>query len=253
MAPSLVVLLEALFKEMMFYTYAHYKPDNSVFYIGKGRGHRAHAKDNRNQHWKNVVAKHGFKVEILSGWDKETDALLHEQFLIACFRGMGYQLANITDGGEGISGHKHSDTSKAKMCNFQKVFQNTERMKAVRVSNGEKSKTPERRQKQSEFVRQYMADPKNREHSRLGALKQSSNPLFIEAQRQRALKRMTDPKYRNLLAKPCICVETGQVFQSQAEAAKWVGPKARSQTINRAISKQRKTAYGFQWEMVNKE
>ena len=36
MAPSLAVSLVALSKETMFYTYAHYKPDNSVFYIGKG-------------------------------------------------------------------------------------------------------------------------------------------------------------------------------------------------------------------------
>ena len=33
----------------MFYTYAHYKPDNSVFYIGKGQGRRAFDKISRSK------------------------------------------------------------------------------------------------------------------------------------------------------------------------------------------------------------
>jgi hypothetical protein len=231
----------------MFFTYAHSKPDGTLFYIGKGTQKRAYAKDNRNPHWQHIFNKYGRTVDMLAGWEQEEDALLHEQFLIACFKDIGYQLANVTDGGEGVSGHKHSVQSKAKMSAFQKEFQNTERMKAVHKAHSEMAKTPERRQKHSAFVKAYMSDPKNRERSRIGALKQSQDPLFIAAQRERAFTRMADSKYRYMMAKPCVCVETGQEFKSQADAAKWAD--GLSQTINRAITGARLTAYGYHWKL----
>jgi len=80
----------------------------------------------------------------------------------------------------------------------------------------------------------------------VGALKLASDPLFIAAQRERALKRMQDPKFRYMMATPCVCVETGQVFKSQADAAKFVG--GRPQTISRAASGKRQTAYGYHWK-----
>lgn len=230
----------------MFCTYSHHKPDGTLFYIGKGSLKRAHAKDNRNAHWKNIVAKHGYKVEVLAQWPTEVEAFEHEKFLISCFRDMGFTLANITGGGDGLSGHKHSNESKAKMSAFQKVFQNTDRMKSVRAANGELSKLPERRVAHSALVRRQMSCPENRERSRSGALKLASDPLFIAAQRERALKRMQDPKFRYMMATSCVCVETGQVFKSQADAAKFVG--GRSQTINKAISGKRQTAYGYHWK-----
>lgn len=100
----------------MFYTYSHTKPDGTVFYIGKGSGVRAWKKTRRNLHWKNIVAKHGtYNVEILAYWDTEKEALDHEMALISHFRNAGYKLANMTNGGEGISGYKHTDQWKLNM------------------------------------------------------------------------------------------------------------------------------------------
>lgn len=79
----------------MFYTYAHYKPDNSVFYIGKGQRHRAWSVKDRNPYWRNVVAKHkNHKVEILAEWPTEQEAFDHEKFLIWCFRDMGKTMSD---------------------------------------------------------------------------------------------------------------------------------------------------------------
>jgi len=231
----------------MFCTYAHHKPDGTLFYIGKGSAKRAHAKDNRNPHWKNIVAKHGgYKVEILANWPTEAEAFEHEKFLISCFRDLGLTLANVTSGGDGASGHKHSVKSRAKMSAFQSVFQYTEKMRLTRKMCGEMSKLPERRAAQSALAKQQMSDPENRERSRAGALKLVSDPEFIAAQRVRALKRMQDPNFRYMMANPCVCVETGQVFKSQADAARFVG--GRSQTISKAISGTRQTAYGYHWK-----
>ena len=125
----------------MFYTYAHYKPDNSVFYIGKGQRKRAWAHDNRNQYWKNVVAKHGLKVEILAHWPTEQEAFEHEKFLIWCFRDMGCTMANLTDGGEGCSGMKVSQESIQKRLESMKGYVVSEKTKAkMRESSlGEKN------------------------------------------------------------------------------------------------------------------
>ena len=96
-------------EEEMFYTYAHYKSDNSVFYIGKGQRKRAFDRASRNKKWKSIVAQEGdHKVEILAYWPTEKEAFEHEIFLIECFRQMGAQLVNVSKGGFGASGYRHT-------------------------------------------------------------------------------------------------------------------------------------------------
>jgi hypothetical protein len=93
----------------VFYTYSHVTPQNRLFYIGKGQGKRAHQLKYRNEKWKKVVVKYGQPiVQILAHWKTEAEALDHEMLLISCFKDMGYDLANLTDGGEGTSGYKHT-------------------------------------------------------------------------------------------------------------------------------------------------
>jgi hypothetical protein len=98
-----------------FYTYCHTRNDNGlIFYIGKGTKNRLNHKT-RNIYWKNIVNKHGFIAEILAYWDTEQEAFDHEQLLINCFKDMGYKLANLTNGGGGISGYAHTDGAKEKI------------------------------------------------------------------------------------------------------------------------------------------
>ena len=129
----------------MFYTYAHYRPDNSVFYIGKGQRRRAWSDKSRNQHWRNVVAKHGEpKVEVLAQWATEQEAFDHEKFLIWCFRDMGQPMANITDGGEGNSGLVHTDVVKQKISQIHKGKKlSPEQIEAIRKSSTGRKHTEE--------------------------------------------------------------------------------------------------------------
>ena len=75
----------------------------------------------RNDHWQNVVNKYGKPhVELLANWKTEEEALDHERLLISCFRDMGVELTNKSDGGEGTSGfkfapHQIENLSKAHM------------------------------------------------------------------------------------------------------------------------------------------
>jgi len=96
------------------YTYAHAKPNGTIFYIGKGIGRRAYSK-NRNDYWKRIVAKYGYEVQILAHWDTEAEALDHEVLLISCMKDMGIELCNLTDGGEGATGYKHTNEHKTKL------------------------------------------------------------------------------------------------------------------------------------------
>lgn len=99
----------------MFYTYFHTRNDTgAVFYVGKGKGARAHS-NKRNVLWKRISEKHGHTVHIASRWTTETEAFEHEKFLIACFKDMGTPLANMTDGGEGVSGFVLTDSMKSKL------------------------------------------------------------------------------------------------------------------------------------------
>jgi hypothetical protein len=105
----------------MYYTYIHYKQDDEKpFYIGKGKGRRHLTKSKRNNHWNNVVRKHGFCSKIISTWKTEEEALQHEKFLIQCFKDMNVELVNMTDGGEGTSGWIPDDDWQKKRSNYQK-------------------------------------------------------------------------------------------------------------------------------------
>jgi hypothetical protein len=87
----------------------------SVFYIGKGKAGRPWARDHRNAWWGSIAAAHGLVVEVLAIWRTNEDACAHERFLIACFREMGARLCNVTDGGEGALGRRHTEEAKARI------------------------------------------------------------------------------------------------------------------------------------------
>lgn len=101
-----------------FYVYLHCRPDGSPFYVGKGQGRRAFRFAHRNQHHRSIVSKYGkdqigiFVFPCVS----EAEAISDERQYIAQLRAEGFDLANYTDGGEGVSGLRHTDVSKKRMA-----------------------------------------------------------------------------------------------------------------------------------------
>jgi len=99
---------------MVSLAYIHCRPDGTPFYVGKGTPERSVRTSYRNPYYKNVVDKHG-KKNILKGFiecSSEQIALDLEKGIIKCFKRMGIKLTNMTEGGEGISGHKHTKETK---------------------------------------------------------------------------------------------------------------------------------------------
>lgn len=115
----------------MAVVYQHKKvSNNEVFYIGIGKEiKRAFNKTNhRSKHWKNIVNKHDYIVEILFTDLIWKDACQIEQYLIKFYGrkdlGLG-SLCNMTDGGDGTLGHVRiikpiTDETRKKMSDAQK-------------------------------------------------------------------------------------------------------------------------------------
>ena len=123
---------------MNYYTYMHLREsDGKIFYIGKGSGRRAFSCSGRGKFWHHVEKKHGFRAEILMRFEKEDDAFEHEKFLISCFREIGVQLVNLTDGGDGSSGFRLSEETKIKIGTAVK---NRDPSVNVKISNSLKGK-----------------------------------------------------------------------------------------------------------------
>ncbi len=129
----------------MFYTYVHFrKDDGKPFYVGKGSGNRHLSKVGRSVYWKNVVGKHGLDSKIMCAWQYEKDAFEHERFLIQCFRDMGFQLTNLTDGGEGASGAKRTEEQRRRYS--ENTWMRTERGRESMRGDKNPAKRPEVRE-----------------------------------------------------------------------------------------------------------
>ena len=114
--------------------YMHCKPDGLPFYIGKGTDRRS--RDfftGRNSRHKRTVAKYGRENIFIRFMqcESEASALEMEKCLIKSFRVCGFDLANYTDGGDGVSGLKHSEETRKKMSATRKGRLHTESQKSM--------------------------------------------------------------------------------------------------------------------------
>jgi len=106
----------------VFYVYEHWRLDrDECFYVGKGKGIRAYKMRERNAHHRAIMAKlsregSGMEVRMVATGLTEDEAFALEVERIAFWREAGADLANRTDGGDGVSGLKMSDEAKAKMA-----------------------------------------------------------------------------------------------------------------------------------------
>lgn len=109
-----------------FYVYIHKKPDGTPFYVGKGHGKRAYKFNGRNLYHQAILNKYKGKiiVEVIN-CANELQAFDLEKIYIKQFRQYGYQLVNVTDGGEGVSGYKR--TEQEKLANAERKRGNTYR------------------------------------------------------------------------------------------------------------------------------
>lgn len=99
-----------------YYVYEYIRLDNNeVFYVGKGKRNRAYDLNKRNELFKNIINSIPYKVEIILENLLESDAFEAEMSFIAYRKSLGQAYCNLTSGGEGCSGYKHSEETKTKL------------------------------------------------------------------------------------------------------------------------------------------
>lgn len=98
--------------------YLHKKPNGDVFYVGIGNTKRPFWKFRDNPHWTNVVKKYpDYIIEIFQeNLDWKTACEIEINLISKYKRKIdGGNLCNITLGGDGVKGLKHSEKTKEKL------------------------------------------------------------------------------------------------------------------------------------------
>lgn len=173
-----------------------------------------------------AIRKYGmdaFEVSVIEECDDEEKLNEREIYWIAfynCKKPNGY---NMTDGGDGGAGHVVSEEAKNKISKFHKGRKKSEKTcKKISESKTGHSLSKKHRNKIGESGRGRIASSKTRAQ------------MSASCKNKRAV----------------ICLETGQIFESIAAAAKWVGISRNS--IADAIYGRTKSAGGYHWKFVEK-
>lgn len=91
--------------DKIYYVYIHRRKDNGdPFYVGKGKDKRAWVTRGKNYIWKRIEKISGYTVDVIFRTSVEDCAFSIEMATIKRLKQLGYELANLTDGGEGASG-----------------------------------------------------------------------------------------------------------------------------------------------------
>lgn len=206
----------------IYYVYKHVRLDNNTcFYIGKGKEGRLNV-PNRNTIHDNICKKHGYKAVIFKDKLNEEEAFKLEKDLINCYVSkLGYGiyikgyyvntennkfLTNMTFGGEGASGYKHSEEFKRK------------KSEAMKGKNKGKKHSEEHNKKISEALKGEIPWNKGKklseEHKKNMSKALKGKIPWIKG------KKMSEETKRKL-SKKVVCIITGEIFNSIKEAEKY--------------------------------
>lgn len=189
-----------------FYVYIHYRNDtNTPFYVGKGKGDRAYqlCTSRRSRFWLNIANKAGVTVNIIETALTETEAHDLECKIIEELRMYGYKLANLTDGGEGVSGRKISEHSRQLM-----------RIKATGRIHTYATRQKLKARGRLTGVNNHMYGKTHTQETRL----KISSKLSGRIPTQETIEKRTKS-----ICKPVKCMETGIVFDSAISASAAIG------------------------------
>lgn len=185
-----------------FYVYAHCKIGSGIpFYIGKGFANRAYSKCGRNQFWRNVVKKHGYRIDIIFENLSEEVAILFEKYYIEMYgrRDLGSgPLVNMTEGGEGASGRSVSPETREKISKAQMGEKNhlfgkhhTEEAKG-KISNSNLGKTLSKDHKEK-LIKFHIGKKRSEEtKQKISKSKSGENhPLFGKFHSEKTKEKMS--------------------------------------------------------------
>jgi len=255
----------------IFYVYIHRRAtDGSIFYVGKGTGSRSVSRSGRNRYWGNVSRKYGFSSEIVKDGILEADAFELEIFLISELRLAGLALTNLTNGGEGASGLRHTEESryKLRMSKLGKKQSPEHAAKSATASLGTK-RSPESIKTVADMKRKPVVNSSGEvfdsikdaatEISRRSGKETSSLHIAACARRERdsalgfswSYDIENIPKLKLAERKKSVGIcGSDFVFKSLASASEWVSlsrGSANYQLIACSAGSDTRKAYGYKW------
>lgn len=203
--------------------YIHRRKDNnSIFYVGMGTPKRVKSKSHRNNHWKNIVSKHGYYYEVVANELSQEDAYELEMFLIDELGRKDLEkgdLVNMTDGGDGCSVWNEARTKNM-------IEKNRKNMKSVSQYNSKGEfvnsyRSISEASKQTSFARQTIRDCVNGKINTCGGFAWVSSDVKYVHNPNRFDKGSNAMKGgKNPNAKIVLNEETGIFYQSLSMAFK---------------------------------
>lgn len=238
-----------------FYVYLHRKATTGeVFYVGKGQRYRATAKSGRNNHWHNIVNRHGLVVEYVIEGIQNWYAVELEMELIAYYGRKN--LCNQTDGGEGVTGRPQTERARIALKNANVGRKASDEFReAMRKRNLGKKWGDDFCAKVSAALKGKI---KTEEHKAKLRGQKRSDQTKAKLRAARIGKKLTPKQHQAIFAnqmKRIECIELGQFFDSIESAATWVrqekNPKAAASALSANCRGKVPSAYGFHWRYAN--
>lgn len=191
-----------------FYTYAYLREDKTPYYIGKGCYKRAYRGNGKSC----GIPKDKTRIIFLKKNITEEEAFKHEIYMIAVFGRKDLRtgiLRNLSNGGEGNSGHivtnqikeklklantgkKHSEESKKKMSKLAKLRCHSEETK-IKIGKASKNRKPMLGKKLSEEHKRKLREINlGKKHSK------ESKKKMSDAHKGRVYKSLTEEHKKKL-------------------------------------------------------
>jgi hypothetical protein len=258
--------------EKKFYVYLHRYASGpkcgEVFYVGKGKDCRWNSERGRNKWWRRISDKYGFLPEIVMRFENETCAFSLEKAIIALYGRS--TLCNLSDGGEGPSGLRHTDEWKRKMSEFMRKrpvkYETIEKMRLIRKENPTNNFLVNHVGK---VVTNSNGETFNSISEAARIMAERKNLSVRPANILRCLKGLSKTAYGVSWScgyctpelpvtnrrRPVKNIETGEVFNGVRAAAESMltknGKPKSSSPISKSLRGDTEKAYGFTWAYVD--
>jgi hypothetical protein len=231
----------------MFYVYALVDPITSgPFYIGKGHGKRCqqHLKESydrsdnkRKWHRIDLIRSQGSEplIEILMQTESEHEALAREKALIAHWGRIGFEeggiLTNLTKGGDGVSGYKHTEDTK-QLASRPKGKPSEETKQKISASTKGRTFNANSRRKMSESAKNAWKNGREVSPNSIAAIVGRKKTEEEKAKIRSKLKGRVvpdDERQRMLANKPEMTAEIRSKISATKKGKPWSEARRRAQ------------------------